>query len=117
MQPDRPLLIYDGDCGFCRRWVARWRRWTGERVSYAPSQDVARDFPQIPAQRFRESVVLIEPDGRVSYGAEAAARSLAVRAPGKVLLWIYLRVPAARAFGEWAYRGVARRRAWWRLRR
>ena len=23
----RPVLLYDGSCGFCRRWVRRLRRW------------------------------------------------------------------------------------------
>jgi hypothetical protein len=29
---DRPLFIFDGDCGFCRMWVEYWRRLTGDRV-------------------------------------------------------------------------------------
>jgi predicted DCC family thiol-disulfide oxidoreductase YuxK len=108
-----PLMIYNGDCCFCRRWIERWRRWTGERVAYAPSQEVAADFPGIPAERFRKSVVLIEPDGRVTYAAEAVARSLAVRAAGKVPLWIYEHVPGARRLSEAAYRYVADGRGRW----
>ena len=23
--PPKPLLIFDGDCHFCRRWIERWR--------------------------------------------------------------------------------------------
>ena len=34
----RPLLLYDGDCGFCRLWVSRWRGITGEHVDYEPFQ-------------------------------------------------------------------------------
>ena len=81
---DRPLLVFDGACRCCRGWIARWRRATGDAVDYAPSQAVADRFPAIAAARFRESVVLIEPGGRVSYGAEAVFRSLA-RAPGRGL--------------------------------
>ena len=116
MPADRPLMIYDGECGFCRRWIARWRRWTGERVAYAPSQEVAGTYPQIPAGRFRESVVLVEPDGRITFAAEAVARSLAVRAAGRPLLWIYLHVPGARAASEAAYRWLANRRGRWPAR-
>jgi len=108
-----PLMIYNGDCRFCRRWIERWRRWTGERMAYAPSKDVAADFPQIPEERFRKSVVLIEPDGRVTYGAEAVARALAVRTAGKVPLWIYEHVPGARRLSEAAYRYVADGRGSW----
>ena len=48
--PDRPLGIFDGDCGFCRAWIARWRAETGDRVDYAPSQEVAARFPEVPAE-------------------------------------------------------------------
>lgn len=116
MSPDRPLMIFNGACSFCRRWIARWERWTGERVAYAPSQVVAAQYPNIPAQRFKESVVMVMPDGRVYFGAEAVARSLAVRAPAGVLLWVYLRVPFMRALGDWAYGVVAEGRGRWPFR-
>ena len=37
--PDRPVLVFDGDCGFCRIWIGRWRHHTGETVEYQPFQD------------------------------------------------------------------------------
>jgi predicted DCC family thiol-disulfide oxidoreductase YuxK len=45
--PEKPLLIYDGDCGFCRRWIQRWRAITGERVEFAPYQTVGSLYPEI----------------------------------------------------------------------
>jgi predicted DCC family thiol-disulfide oxidoreductase YuxK len=33
-----PLLIFDGDCGFCRIWVEYWKRLTGDLVAYGPYQ-------------------------------------------------------------------------------
>ena len=45
----KPLLIYDGDCAFCMFWLRYWRRLTGDRVNYAPYQEVAAQFPAIPA--------------------------------------------------------------------
>ena len=30
------LLIYDGDCGFCKRLVSKWRGKTGDRIKYVP---------------------------------------------------------------------------------
>ena len=38
----RPALFYDADCGFCRRWIARWSRSTGDRVRYLPYQRPGR---------------------------------------------------------------------------
>ena len=107
---DRPLLIYDGECDFCREWIARWRHVTGDAVDYAPSQQVASDFPDIPPERFRDSVVLIEPGGRVTSGAEAVFRALA-EAPGRSLgLECYERLPGFVAVSEFAYRLIARHR-------
>src|SRR5688572_31763878 len=36
---DKPLLAWDGDCGFCRHHVERWKRHTGDRVEYATSRE------------------------------------------------------------------------------
>ena len=79
--PARPLLVYDGNCGFCRGWIARWQAITGDRVDYAPAQEVAERFAQVPRDRFDQSVVLIMPDGEITTGAEAVFRTLAL-APG-----------------------------------
>ena len=88
-QTTKPLLIYDGDCGFCRRWIARWQSLTGDRVEYAPFQQVASEFPEIPREQFEASVQFIEPSGKISSGAEAVFRTLAY-APGKRwTLWMY----------------------------
>ena len=76
--PVKPLLIYDGDCHFCRAWIARWQWFTGERVDYQPSQDedIARRFPKIPRESFDESVQLILLDGTVLSGAKAGFHAL-----------------------------------------
>jgi predicted DCC family thiol-disulfide oxidoreductase YuxK len=108
--PVRPLLIFDGACTFCRRWVARWQHATGERVDYAPASEAAARFPEIPAERFKEAVVLIEPDGRVSHGAEAAFGALAVTPWGAWLLRCYRHLPGFAPLSELLYRQVARHR-------
>ena len=107
---DRPLLIFDGDCHFCRRWIARWRQLTGERIEYAPYQEVAVLFPDISPEAFRRSVQLVETDGSVTQGAEAVFRSLAY-APGRGLpYWCYRHVPLAAPIAERFYRVVASHR-------
>src|SRR5262249_6259255 len=91
-------------------WVARWRRRTGDRLDVAPFQKVASDFPDIPIERFRRAVQLIEPDGRRSQGAEAVFRSLAYAPRGGAWLWCYARVPGFAPLSEGLYRFVADRR-------
>lgn len=104
---EKPLLIYDGDCGFCTRWVARLRRWTGRRIDYAPFQEVGERFPEIPRERFLHSVQLVEPSGRVTAGAEAVFRTLARAPAGGLGLWMYRWLPGFAASSEWGYRFVA----------
>src|SRR5258705_8054980 len=103
---ERPLLVWDGDCDFCRTWIARWRHETGDAIEFATYQSVADRFPAIPLERFRRSVVLIEPDGRVSVAAEAVFRSLAT-SPRAGLGWrAYRRLPGFAPLSERIYRIV-----------
>src|SRR5215475_7662266 len=91
--PSKPLLIWDGDCDFCSLWIERWRQLTVGKVDYIPSQKTADRFPEIPTDEFNRSVVLIEPNGTVFFGAEAVYRSLAYRRSRKWLAWSYDRIP------------------------
>ena len=110
MSPDHPLLVWDGDCEFCRRWVERWRRLTGDRVEYAPHHRVADRFPEIPTAEFQQAVHLREPDGTWTRGAEAVWRTLAHAPGGGAWRWLYEHVPPFAAASEAAYRLVANHR-------
>ncbi|MBI4371529.1 MAG: lipase maturation factor family protein [Elusimicrobia bacterium] len=108
----RPVLVFDGDCGFCRVWIERWRAATGDLVEYVPFQSAAGRFPKIPPEAFSEAVCLVEPNGRVSRGALAAFRALAL-APNrrdKAWLFLYESLPPFARASEAVYRAVAKRR-------
>ena len=107
---EKPLLVYDGDCGFCRLWIDRWRVLTGDRVRYAPFQEVAGEFPEIPREAFARAVQLILPDGKVSSAARAVFRTLSF-VPGLTwMFWFYQHFPGAATVAEFFYRFVARNR-------
>jgi len=46
-------MIYDGDCDFCKYWIAHWQWTTGERIDYAPFQEAAERFPNLAPENFR----------------------------------------------------------------
>ncbi|AKQ70746.1 hypothetical protein A176_007658 [Myxococcus hansupus] len=73
----RPLVLYDGGCAFCRRWVARWRLRTEGRVRYRAGTWWRRWLLGIPKADMRRALQLVEPSGRVSHGSEALFRALA----------------------------------------
>ncbi len=107
--PSKPLLVYDGDCNFCKLWIRRWQQMTGDAVNYLPSQDpaVATQFPEIPPERFAASVQLIETDGAVYSGAKAVFRTLA-QSPGHAWpLHAYQNNPWIASVTESAYGFVA----------
>ncbi|MFZ5469505.1 MAG: lipase maturation factor family protein [Myxococcota bacterium] len=105
----KPLLVYDGECGFCRRWIDRWRVTVGEHIDFAPYQEVHARFPQVPREDFARAVHFIE-DGRITHGAQAVFRALSQGSRGQKLLWAYERVPLFASVAELFYRFVARHR-------
>jgi len=106
----RPTLLYDGDCGFCRRWVERWREITVDRVVYSASKEAGHHFPQVDPALYANSVVFVDEAGAVFVGADAVLRTLATASGWAWLAWLYQRVPPFAAVSEWAYSVVARHR-------
>ena len=97
MRASRPTILFDGDCGFCRRWIERWRATLGERVEFVTMQELGERFPGIPREDLRRALHLVETDGQVYRGAEAIFRALAVTRAARLRLWIYEHVPGAAA--------------------
>jgi predicted DCC family thiol-disulfide oxidoreductase YuxK len=103
----RPLVIFDGNCGFCRIWIEYWKQLTGERVDYAPSQEAGERYPQIPAESFNQSVQLVTTAGVVISGARAVFTTLTY-VPGRAwLLWLYEHLPGFAPVSEAAYQLIA----------
>jgi predicted DCC family thiol-disulfide oxidoreductase YuxK len=107
--PSKPLLVFDGDCQFCRRWIARWKNSTGDAVDYLPFQDeeIARRFPEIPRADLEEAVHLLLPDGTVFRGAQAVFRSLAEGGTHRWLPRLYQKSPGFAEAAELLYEEVA----------
>jgi predicted DCC family thiol-disulfide oxidoreductase YuxK len=108
--PAKPLVIFDGDCNFCRRWVERWREMTRGAVDYAPFQEAAARFPEIPREDFAQALHFIDKDGTVYRGAEAVFRSLGSVRDGRALVWCYGHLPGFAPITETAYGAIARNR-------
>ena len=71
----KPVLVWDGECGFCKYWVTRWKSLTGEKVTYKTYQETAHQFPDIPLKEFKKASRLIETDGKIYSGPDSAYRS------------------------------------------
>ena len=109
---DRPLIVWDGDCGFCRGSVQLLRRLAGDVFDAVPYQQVPSRFPPLTGRDFAQSVYLLEPDGRAYQGAAAIFRALAESDRRLLHLgrWLYERVGWFARLSEWVYAWVSRHR-------
>lgn len=74
--PDnKPLMAWDGHCGFCHYWVLRWKMFTCNNVEYRPYQEVSKMFPDIEYKYFQQAIHLIDVDGRIYTGPGAVFRA------------------------------------------
>ena len=109
--PERPLVVVDGDCTFCRFWIGRWKHTSGDRLDYAPYQEAAGRFPEVPVEEFRRAVAFVRPSGEVLFGAAAVVAARA-EVPGHSF-WsrVYRRVPGARVVMNFLYGWIANHRS------
>lgn len=82
--PPRPLLVYDGKCNFCARWVRRWQSACAGAFDTVPLQDptLPSRFPELSREQFQKAVHFITPEGTVFTGAEAVFEALGTEPPG-----------------------------------
>lgn len=111
-KPDKPTMLWDGECHFCRRWIERWQRMTRGHVQFRTYQEALPEFPQVSEDACRKAVQLITTDGRVYSAAHAVFKSLA---EGGRYPWLLKWYESSRIFkriSEFFYRFTARNRSW-----
>ncbi|MDH6575875.1 DUF393 domain-containing protein [Kitasatospora sp. MAP5-34] len=118
-----PVLIFDGDCGFCTTSVITAERYLRASLASGGWEAVPFQFADLAAldaraggrglvtwERAEQQILWVTPDGKVYEGAQAAARVL-MRAGGA---WAYLgallTLPPVRPLAAACYRLVARNR-------
>ncbi len=108
----RPVLLYDGTCGFCRTWIDRLRRWDrAGRIDYVAYQQraVVAGLPPITDDALDRAAHLVAPDGRVQAGARAVPLLLDYL-PGGRLLKPFFHVPGVPWVADRVYAWVAANR-------
>lgn len=72
----KPVLIWDGECGFCKFWVIRLKTFTEDKITYRTYQEKADQFLDIPLKEFKKASRFIEVDGAVYSGPDSLYRGL-----------------------------------------
>ena len=103
----RAVLLWDGDCRFCRRFAMRWQKLLADQVEFAPYQSRQAQYPQISAEQFQRTIHFIDEDGRVSRGAGAVFSCLSKLPQYRVWWLLYRKFFIFRWISELAYRVIA----------
>lgn len=111
-QEPKSILVYDGDCSFCRRSVrriaARDRDKTIEFVA-RQTEGLTERFPALDEADFNKGMRLITPDDVIYVGADAA-HQVARRLPyWRRVAWLY-RVPGVHCLVRAGYACIAANR-------
>jgi lipase maturation factor 1 len=107
--PPRGTLVFDGACGFCRLWVARWMDAAGPGVVAVPFQEAA--FAGLDRAECERAVQWVGEDGARASGAEAAFLVLASgSAFWRAVLGLCRALPPVAVLCDTAYGLVARNR-------
>ncbi len=72
----KPMMAWDGSCGFCHYWVIKWKLLTGDVVEYKPFQEVYNAFPDVDLKYFRQAIRFIDLDGKIYSGPGAVFQAL-----------------------------------------
>jgi lipase maturation factor 1 len=105
---DGLTFVYDGECGFCLRWVDRFRAITGKDIEYIPSEKAIPLFPHIDPSNYDKHVVLVRPSGDYLVAAQAIIQMLSYyRVSFKSINYLYNRFFIVRSALELSYRIVA----------
>jgi predicted DCC family thiol-disulfide oxidoreductase YuxK len=100
------LLIYDGDCGLCRRFVS-WLLARGHETRLQAVAYQEADLPPAMVRRAQHSVLMLHPDGKWEDRGRAVLTALSI-AQVRYLGW--LRYPPFIYLLNLGYRWVAQHR-------
>jgi predicted DCC family thiol-disulfide oxidoreductase YuxK len=111
--PARPIVVYDGECPYCRKQVGKMKRHDVDEVfDYVPRQteDLEQRFPKLAEGDFNTGLRLIETDGTI-FVASDAIYHIARRLRGwRNWTWLY-RVPGLKQLLRAIYAWIARNRS------
>jgi len=109
-KPPRPILVWDGECNFCRLCAQRFDSQKGNKVDFIPYQSLHQKWPQAPTEDYASAVYLFTPAGK-SYRSAAAIYRFYAEYPWRGWAnWAYKRFRWFAFFSEWGYQFVANNR-------
>ncbi|GAA0450512.1 DUF393 domain-containing protein [Streptomyces olivaceiscleroticus] len=103
----RPVLVYDGDCGFCTSSVRLIERHLRPRCDITPWQRAALASFGVSQRRAEHEALWVTPMNTVYGGAQAVAKVLLSAGKGWAVLGAVLTLPPVRWIAHGVYRLIS----------
>ncbi len=110
-RPTKPVMVWDGHCGFCAFWIQYWQKLSKDSFDYIAYQELETRFQDIDRSYFKEAVRFIEEDGLVHSGPGAAYRSLSRLGKLSFLDRWYQKASFFKGFSDGLYQLIANNRS------
>ena len=108
---EKPMMVWDGECGFCKFWITHWQSKSNETITFKTYQEVSGKYADIPLKEFKKASRLIETDGRIYSGPNSAYRSfLYFENPDKKWHRWYSTIKWFQKLSDHAYNFIAKHR-------
>lgn len=110
--PSSDIVIWDGQCNFCKSQVERLASWDSGKLSYLSLHDsrVAEIVPDLTQEQLLEQMWVVKSDRSAKYGGADAGRYLSRHLPKLWWLFPVLHIPFSMPLWRWMYRQIAKRR-------
>jgi len=103
----KPIMVFDGNCGFCKYWIVKWKKLTEDSVEYIAYQEIGDRFLDIDIHHFKQAVRYIQTNGNIVNGPDAAYVTYFNQGKLKCLHNFYNKGGFFMRFSDWAYQYVA----------
>lgn len=106
-----PILIFDGDCGFCTWAVQVTQQRIRPRAVIRPWQHINLNEIGVTREQCAEAVQWVDTSGAVFSGGRAVSQALLVSPMPWSALGRFFTLPGVRSLVDLVYRGVAANRS------
>lgn len=108
----KDVVIYDGECRFCRGQVERLKGFDSQgKLTFISLHDprLRQRYPELSHDELMQQMYVVTTEGK-KFGGAAAIRYLSRRLPRLYWLMPLLHIPFTLPLWQWGYRQVAKRR-------
>lgn len=112
--PSSPVVLYDSNCRFCKKWVKRCKKLTKHTVKYMPFETApAYFYCKVDKNACAKALHLVE-NGHIYRGAHAIFKVLTYsdKRSFKLLEKLYVNFFLFRFIADLVYKFIANNRQW-----